>query len=134
MANGVDMLDVPVRVTAESPVREVALVLTDGDAELYGMVSATAGGQVIDRYVLLFAAERTLWTFPFRRFAQPVKPSLDGAFRFGGLRAGAYYLATAAEFDADLWRTDQFLRTVVPKAIRVDLKSGERKRQDIQLP
>jgi hypothetical protein len=97
-------------VTVADKLPEVTGVLRDASDR-----PTTAG------WVILFPADKTYWPAAARR-TLGVRPGIDGRFVFRLVPPGDYLVA-AADAEQGQWQDPSFLETLVPRAMRVDVKA-----------
>jgi hypothetical protein len=84
-------------------------------------------------YVVVYSTDRAMWGQSPRRKPAPVRTTADGSFKFTGLPAGKYYVATLTEVDQTDLTDSTFLQSLIPSAIQVTLADGEKKTQELRL-
>jgi hypothetical protein len=127
------LLDEPVLVAAGQQLQNVKVTFTDVASELSGRMLNAAGAATYDRFVVLFPTNPSLWHVGSVHMRAPTRPATDGTFGFTRLPAGAYYLAVISDFDPDSWRDKSFLNQLIPSALPIELKEGEKRTQDLRL-
>jgi protocatechuate 3,4-dioxygenase beta subunit/sarcosine oxidase gamma subunit len=132
MWNGVETLDFPLEVTADSDVVDVVMTLTDKLSELSGMVTDAAGRPVYEATVLAVAADSRYWTLGTRRIVT-AQPAADGRYAFRGLPPGEYRLAVVTEFEVENRLDPAYLQQISPVSTSVTLTEGGSVRQDLRL-
>jgi len=135
MLGGRDLLDDPLVVPPDRRDDITGVVLTFGDRRtaIAGTLQTTSGMPTPEYFIVVFTTERRWWRPDGRRLAF-VRPATDGQFVIGDLPPGRYYyIAALTDLDAAGWQTPDFLDRVVPGALSLDLKSGETRRQDLQI-
>jgi hypothetical protein len=84
--------------------------------------------------VILFPADRTLWTSGSRRI-RASQSAVDGTFQFRRLPAGEYYVAAVDDAVEGEWYDPVVLdRLAVSTAIKTTIAEGERKTIDVMHP
>ena len=133
IVNGLDILDVPLELTADSPT-SATLVLkwSDTHTTLSGVLSTSAGLPATEYTMIVFPTNREWWRAPFRR-VRAARPATTGEYRFGNLPPGEYYLAAVTEVAPDEWRDPAFLAEIAEKSLHVRIELGQRKVQDVQI-
>ena len=131
LLNGVDVLDLPFDV-GTTDVRDLALAFTDHPAEISGVIQDAAGHPTPEYFIVIFAADKSLWS-PQSRRIQAKRPSSDGRFTFPNLAPGDYMMAAVTDAEQGEWYDPAFLTQLTPAAIKVTLAEGEKKVQDIRL-
>ena len=127
--NGRNMLDDPIEVHGD--IAGVAVGFTDRVPTLSGkLLDAAAGAAPSEYYVILFPAERALWT-PQSQRIQAVRVATDGQYRFRRVFPGAYLVAATLDVEQGEWMDPSFLQRVAAGAVPVTLADGEQKVQDL---
>ena len=86
MINGQEALDaVEIRPGAE--IGDAVITVTDRPTEVSGRMTDAGNNPAPEYFIILFPADRSLWTTGARRIRQ-VRPSRDGTFGFKNLPAG----------------------------------------------
>ncbi len=133
MLGGRDVSDVPLEIKPGEDVSGLVLTFTDSPASVTGVLYDGANRPTSDLSIVLFAADRSMWSPGSRRVRPPVRPASDGRFTFSGLAPGDYYLAALTEVSATDLASPLFLEQVVPAAIKITVAAGEKKTQDVKL-
>jgi uncharacterized protein (DUF2141 family) len=132
MVSGRDALDVPIDV--RQSLDGAVVTFSDRPAELSGVVRDGAGRAVNADTVILFPADRSLWT-PGSRRIRALQSAVDGTFQFRRLPAGDYYVAAVNDADEGEWYDPVVLdRLAVSTAIKTTIAEGERKTLDVMHP
>ena len=127
---GRDALDSPVQL--DGTPMEAAVVLTDRVSELGGTIHDSAGSPATEFFVIVFPADRSLWSWGSRRIQQ-VRPSSNGQFAFSNLPAGDYRLAAVTDVEQNQWFDQAFLEAIDPAAVAVKVTDGQKTIQNIRL-
>jgi hypothetical protein len=132
VAAGRDTLDVPLEVTAG---RETTLVvtMTDQPTEISGVLLDQLGRPAPEYSVLVFSADREMWTTSPRRSSGIVKLDSAGRYRVTGLPAGDYLLCVITDIEADQLNDVQLLEQLAQGSIPITLAEGEKKVQDFKI-
>jgi len=129
MVNGRDVLDTPIDL--RQSVDGAVVTFSDRPAELSGIVRDGSGKPSATGTVILFPADRTLWT-PRSRRIRAERPAADGRFEFRLVPAGDYYVAAATDVDEYEWYDSALLeRLAVSSAVKITVGEGEQKTLDI---
>lgn len=132
VANGRDIVDLPIEVQPGGDLRDVVVTITDRIAELSGsLVTADASQATADFYIVVFPVNRAFWLKDSRRIVS-VRPGNDGRFTVGGLPAGEYYVAALTDVEPGEWFDSTFL-AALPTSTRVVLAEGEKKTLDLRI-
>jgi len=131
VANGRDTLDAPLEI---KPNEHLDWVLTFGDqaTELGGTVSNASGRAATDYFVIVFPADKTLWTAHSRR-VRTTRPATDGKYSVKWLPAGDYLIAALIDVEQGEWNDPSFLARLVSSSIKVALAEGKTTTQDLRL-
>jgi len=133
LLNNRDLADRPLEVTSGgADLHDLVVTLTDSAAEVAGRL-IDASGQAVTAYsIVLFTTDKTLW-LPNARRVRSVRPATDGAFTIAGLPAGEYVIAAAEDVEPADLADSTFLEQLLPSALPVRLRDGEKKRQDLKV-
>ena len=127
--NGRDVLDTPLDI--RQSIDGVVLTFSDRVAELSGTVHDATGRLSVGDTVILFPADRTLWT-PKSRRIRAEQSSTDGSFQFRVLPAGEYFLAASSDVDDYAWYDPVVLdRLATTAALKITIGDGEKKVVDV---
>jgi hypothetical protein len=127
-----DLLDVPLEIGLAGETRPVTVTISDRPAQIAGSLRGAEGTPAPDYFVVVFPADRALWRPPARR-VQVTRPATSGGFIVSGLPAGEYLLGALTDMDPADVHDAAFLEQVAAAAIKVSIKDGEQKRQDIRI-
>ena len=132
VVSGRDVLDTPLDL--RQSVDGAVVTFTDRPGELSGVVRDSAGKPMAAHTVILFAAERTLWT-PMSRRIRAVPSTTDGRFLFRMVAPGEYWLAAVADVDDGEWYDPVLLeRLLTGSAVKTTISEGEKKTLDVRIP
>jgi hypothetical protein len=132
VVSGRDVLDTPLDL--RQSVDGAVVTFTDRPGELSGVVRDSAGKPMSAHTVILFAAERTLWT-PTSRRIRAVPSAADGRFLFRMVAPGEYWLAAQSDVDDGEWYDPVLLeRLVTGPAVKTTISEGEKKTLDVRIP
>lgn len=129
---GQDLADTGIDLQADVPVSGVVVTLTNQPSELLGTVIDSAGRPTGTFPIVVYSADRASWSAGSRRVVQ-AQPASDGKFSVIGLPAGEYYLAAVTRLEPGDLASRQFLEELVPASLRVTIRDGEKKTQDVKL-
>ncbi|HEX7780887.1 MAG TPA: hypothetical protein VF424_16675, partial [Vicinamibacterales bacterium] len=131
--DGRDLLDAPIEMSpGTGSITDVELTFTDQHSGVSGLISTAPGAPVFACYVVVFPADRALWTAGYRRVRHQ-RPATNGRFGFDDLPPGDYFLAVLPDLDPASWNSPEMLGSLVERATRVTLREGERKTQDLRV-
>lgn len=130
-ANGRDVRDAPLTFDTGS-ITGVTLSLTNQRTEVTGTLSSASGTPATDYYVVIFAADRTLW-HPVSPRVAVIRPGADGVFSVRDLPAGEYRLAALTDVADDEVKQRAFLDSLLTASIPVVVTDGQTTRQDIRI-
>jgi hypothetical protein len=135
IADGHDITDRPIEITAESLPKDLVVTYSDKFQELSGRLRRADGTGVSDYTVLVFPEDKTLWVTGSRRIVT-TRPGTDGRFSLSGpgpttLPAGKYLLAAVTDIDRNEQFDPAFLASIVPAAAPITLQASEKKIQDL---
>jgi hypothetical protein len=126
---GRDALDVPLDL--RQSVDAAVLTFSDRPAEVAGIVRDSSGKPIRGHTVILFAADRTLWT-PLSRRIRAVPSAPDGSFLFRTVPSGDYLIDAVADVDDGEWYDPVLLeRLLQSSAVKVTIADGEKKTLDV---
>jgi uncharacterized protein (DUF2141 family) len=127
--NGRDVLDTPIDL--RQSIDGALVTFSDRPAELSGIVRDAAGRPSVTDTVIVFPADRTLWT-PRARRIRAERVVADGTFQFRRLAAGDYYVAAAADVDEYEWFDPGLLEQLATSfAVKIAIGEGEKKIVDL---
>ena len=127
-----DLADTGIDIQAAVPVSGVVVTLTNQPAQLDGTVIDAAGRPTGVFPIVVFATDRAFWTPGSRRVLQ-AQPASDGKFTVIGLPAGEYYVAAVTRLETGDLANRQFLEELLPASLRITIRDGEKKTQDLKL-
>ncbi len=127
-----DLADTGIDLQADVPVSGVVVTLTNQPAELGGKVIDAAGRPTGAFPIVVFASDRAYWASGSRRVLQ-AQPATDGTFTVIGLPAGEYFLAAVTRLEPGDLANRQFLEELIPASLKITIRDGEKKTQDLKL-
>jgi len=135
VADGRDVTDLPLVITADAVPKNVVVTYGDQWQELSGRLRQSSNAAATEYTMVVFPADKKYW-LPGSRRILTVRPDSTGQFRVGGpgpitLPAGAYLLAAVTDIERDEQFDPSFLDALVPSAIPVTLAAGQRQVQDV---
>jgi len=132
ISRGRDVLDVWLDVRAGVDVTDLAVAFSDRPSEVEGRLETAAGRAAPEYFIIAFASDRSFWTPLSRRVVQ-VRPGSDGRYALRGLPAGEYFIAALTDVEPGEWYDPAFLSELVPAAVRIVVRDGERTMQDLRI-
>jgi hypothetical protein len=127
-----DALDFPVEVRPGGDLASALVTMVDQQTEIAGVLSDSRGEPVPDYTLIVFPADVRYWT-PGARRIQSTRPATDGRFTFRNLPAGDYRIATVLDPEPGSWTDPEYLRELEAVSLRVSLRRGEKKTQNIRI-
>lgn len=128
IVSGHDAVDVPMEV--RQSVDGAIVTFSDRPAELSGTVRESSGQPVTAATVILFPADRTLWT-PKSRRIHAEQSATDGTFHLRQLPAGEYYITAVGDVDEYEWYDAAFLDRLVTSSAKTTIAEGEKKAVEV---
>jgi hypothetical protein len=120
-------------VTDRQPIDDIVVTFTDRVTEISGHLLDQARKPAPDFHILVFPADRRLWSLGRDRLRPGVRPDASGRYRIVGLPPGDYLLAALSELQPDDFADPAFLEMLVPGSVKISLAEGEKKTQDVML-
>jgi hypothetical protein len=135
--DGRDVTDLPVDIGPDNVPKDVVITYADRSQELSGRLQQSSGAPATDYTIVVFPADKAYW-IPGSRRILTTRSGTDGQFRLGGpgfitLPAGDYLLAAVSEIDKDEQFDPAFLTSLQAAAVRVTVKPGEKKTQNLSI-
>jgi hypothetical protein len=127
-----DALDFPVEIRPGGNLTGALVTMIDQQTEVTGVLSDGRGDPVPDYTLIVFPADSRYWT-PGARRIQSTRPATDGRFLFRNLPAGEYRIATVLDPEPGSWTDPDYLRELESVSLRVSLRAGEKKTQNIRI-
>jgi hypothetical protein len=126
-----DVLDALLEVRAVD-VAGIRITLTDRPIEVSGIIQDANGQPAPEYFLIAFPQNRALWISQSPRIHQ-VRPGTDGLYHFRGLLPGQYLVAAATDVQAGDLHDPAFLGQLVPTAVPIALKDGDKKVLNLQV-
>jgi hypothetical protein len=130
---GHDLADVPLTLDS-ADVTDVVITLTDRTSTISGVVRDSSGAPDGTVSVLLFPAERAKWAnggaAPRRLKAR--RASAKGAYTFGGVIPGEYFVIAIDDGASANWQDPVRLEALSHQATRVTVALGDQKGVDLK--
>ena len=131
--DGRDLLTALLDVSDRQPIDGIVVTLTDRLTEISGLLLDQARNPAPDFHILVFPADRRLWSLGRDRLRPGVRPDPSGRYRITGLPPGDYLLAAVTELQPYDFADPAFLELLLPGTVKVSLAEGEKKVQDVML-
>jgi hypothetical protein len=132
-SNTQNVIDKPFEVRPSENVEGLVLTFTDRPTEVSGTLIDSANRPAAEYFVMMFSADRSLWTPRSRAVRAPVRADSTGKFTIAGLPAGDYYICALPDFEQSTLYDPSFLEQLVPGSIKISLGEGEKRKQDLRL-
>ena len=132
MTKGRDLLDGLVQVLPGEAFPDVVLTFSDHHSELSGVLQSSAGAAAPEYFVVVFPADRALWT-PNARRIQSTRPGTDGRLSVRDLPAGAYLMAALMDLEPADLNDPKFLEAMLGASLKISIADGEKKIQDLRI-
>jgi hypothetical protein len=130
--NDQDLADTGIDLRADVPVTGIVVTLTNQPAQLGGTVIDSTGRPTGAFPIVVFSTDRAHWGAGSRRVLQ-AQPASDGKFTVIGLPAGEYFLAAVTRLEPGDLANRQFLEDLLSASLRITIRDGEQKTQDLKL-
>jgi hypothetical protein len=131
LAGGRDLLDSGIEITAGGTVSDAVLTLTDRHSELAGMLQGPQGTPAAACFVIVFPADRALWSSARRVVS--TRPATDGHYSVRDLPAGEYRIAALTDVEPEEWKQPDFLEQLLPASVPVTIRDTGNTTQDLRL-
>jgi hypothetical protein len=132
VVEGRETIDTPLELRGGQTIANVRIGFTNRVSELNGAVTDTLGAPATEYTVLAFAGDPALWRPQSRQIAT-ARPDQNGRFQIRGLPAGDYYVAAIDPVEPGEWFEPSFLSDRRGDAVRVTIREGEVKTQDLRV-
>lgn len=132
MLNGRDVKDVPIEINPGDSLGAATITLGDRGAELTGHLLDAAGRPAPGYFVVVLAADRTMWLRGSRRQVS-VRPASDGHYAVRNLPAGEYLIAAVTDMETADLNDPAFLEMLTVGALKATLAEGEKKAQNLRV-
>ena len=130
--DGQDALDFPFEVRPGGAPGGAMVTFSDRGAGLSGAITNTRGEAAPNFTLILYPADERYWV-PQSRRIRTTRPATTGGFTFGELPPGDYKLAALADVEPGAWSDPAFLQQIDPASMRLTIREGEKKVQNIQV-
>jgi protocatechuate 3,4-dioxygenase beta subunit len=132
MLGGVDVAETPIDLS-EHDIQNVVVSFNDTPTNLSGVVRSSEGGADDAAAVVVFPADSKSWMdYGLNpRRVRLSRTSKTGAYQFGALPAGDYYVAAFSEEFAGEWQDPRFLDQLSRAGAHLTINDGEKRTQDL---
>ena len=127
-----DLFDRAILLRAGIHTTDVVLTYTDRPTELSGTLQTPAGDATADYFIVVFSADKSLWTSMSRRQTM-ARPASSGRYVVSNLPPGDYLVAAVTDVEQGSWFDPAFLEQLLPAAVKVTLAEGERRVLDLKI-
>lgn len=112
----------------------VVITFTDRWSSVHGTVESPSRAGDGNALVTLFPTDPRLWTDygTGSRRVRAVRSSRSGAYSFGSVAPGDYYVVAIPDEKAGDWRDPDFLQVLSRSATRISVAEGEQRTQDLR--
>ena len=128
--NGRDAIDALVSVGED--LSTATIVLTNRVSEVTGTILDGSGRPAPEYFLVIFPADRLLWTWQSRRIQQ-ARPAHNGEFLFRNLPPGEYLLGAVTDVEQNQVYEPEVLGQLLGASVKVTLAEGEKKVQHIRI-
>jgi protocatechuate 3,4-dioxygenase beta subunit len=133
MLDGEDVTDSGIEFTPGRSYDGLQIILSQKATDLSGLVSDDRGKPVVDATVVIFPANRDLWTYS-SRYMRTTRPDTNGRYSVKWLPPLEDYLIIAVQnLEQGQGGDPEFLSRAAEQAKRLSLNEGELKALDITL-
>jgi hypothetical protein len=131
--NAIDVTDSDLEVRSGENISGVDIELTNRSGTIAGTVMGRSGVPSTDYRLIVFAADKKLWT-PNSRYFRMGGPDKDGRFKVTGLPPGSYSVVALERVETAVSFNDpEFLQRISAGADAVTLADGETRTIDLRL-
>ncbi len=130
--DGRDVTDQAIDVKGE-PIGGLNVIFTDKIPSLGGVVRDRRNLPVEGLTVIAFPQDDRLWQ-PLSRQIATARTDATGAYRFGILPAGDYFVVAVDDVEQGEWFDPAFLEQVRDAAVKLTIGDGEQRTQDLKAP
>ncbi|HUL73456.1 MAG TPA: carboxypeptidase-like regulatory domain-containing protein [Vicinamibacterales bacterium] len=129
---GQDVSETPIALE-ERDLAGIVVTFTDAPTDLRGNVRTPDGAADDGSVVVVFPSDDRSWVdYGLNpRRVRLTRASKTGAYAFGALPPGEYYLVAFSDEFADEWQDPRFLDQLTRAATRVQLGDGDKRTQDL---
>ena len=129
---GRDATGLPLEVTADRPVTDLTITLTDRPSTVTGRLSDADSRPGAGFFVIAFPDDEKYWIAGSSRILV-TRTSTDGQYILRGLPAGSYRVALLDDADPDEWSAPPFLKRLLAASSAITLADGEQRTLDLRI-
>jgi protocatechuate 3,4-dioxygenase beta subunit len=133
VVKGRDAFDFPLEIGPGEDISDAVVTFTDVTQEVAGTLQDPSGRPAPDYTIVVFPADRRLWSSPLARRIRTVRPGTDGRFTVSNLPTGEYRIAALTDIAPGEANDPAFLELLVNASVAFSLGDGERKTQDLRI-
>jgi hypothetical protein len=131
--DGEDVTDHGIEFAPGRSYEGLQIVFTQKVTDLSGLVTDDRNRPIVDATVVLFPANRDLWTFA-SRYVRTARPDTNGRYSFKSMPPSDDYMMIAVQnLESGQGSDPEFLARAIDEARRLTLAEGETKAVDIKL-
>jgi hypothetical protein len=127
---GQDMADDAVDLQSIADLDSAVLVITNRVSEVSGVIQDAAGRPAPEYFIVVFPADRALWTWSSRRIQQ-TRPAHDGRYTIRNLPAGDYLIGAVTDVEQNEWFEPAFLEMLYAASLKFSLPDAGRVVQNL---
>jgi hypothetical protein len=131
--NGDDVTDSGVEFKSGQDLSGLDVVVSSGQTEIAGGVTASNGSALKDYTVVVFSDDPQHWSLPFTRWVNGTRPDQEGRFRLRNLPPGSYNIVAVDYIEAGAWGDPELLDRLKSRAKRITLSEGGSEKVDLKL-
>lgn len=132
MLEGRDVLDQFFDVPSGQNISGIVVTYTDRPTLLSGTIIDRLGRPAPEYFIFVFSTDSQHWVTGSRRVSQ-IRPAQNGAYQISGLPPGEYFVCALTDLEIGLMYDAAFLNSLSGTAIKITLREGEKKVQDLKL-
>jgi hypothetical protein len=124
------MADDAVDLQSIADLDSAVLVITNRVSEVSGVIQDAAGRPAPEYFIVVFPADRALWTWSSRRIQQ-TRPAHDGRYTIRNLPAGDYLIGAVTDVEQNEWFEPAFLEMLYAASLKFSLPDAGRVVQNL---
>ena len=133
LVKGRDAFDFPLEIGPGEDISDAVVTFTDVTQDVSGTLQDPAGRPAPDYTIVVFPADRRLWSSPLGRRIRTARPGTDGRFTIANLPAGEYRIAALTDIAPGEANDPTFLEQLMGASFAFTLADGEKKIQDLRI-